>query len=344
MIVRRVGLSQMDNGAADMMTSVKKWFVFSLISSTVISTAAFAQSGKEDLDSFKTALDAFKAAQYDTAIPAFENIAKRKTDLEEYARYYLAQAYLKTNKNEDAEKEIEKLQTLSPNVKMSIEASNLQGQVALAKKSYKQASALFTKLEKRTRNTESYPEIIYNLALAQKGLNKHALTCKWLQKLYEKYPAYSKVQDWSVDLAANEFDGIVAKEMRPPSDFDAQHVSVVISSADKRIDVLLNGEIAVQGPATIEGGAPLGSTVFILSKVDGDAKTLAWHAVAYGDQGAKLVSDPDALIRRIHADDNVLAFMRSHMTPGLVMVTTDLPMTPDTRTGKDFVVMNSGEA
>lgn len=207
MIVRRVGLSHMDNGAADMMTSLKKWFVFSLISSTVISTAAFAQSGKEDLDSFKKALDAFKAAQYDTAIPAFENIAKRKTDLEEYARYYLAQAYLKTNKNEDAEKELEKLQTLSPNVKMSIEASNLQGQVALAKKSYKQASALFTKLEKRTRNTESYPEIIYNLALAQKGLNKHALTCKWLQKLYEKYPAYSKVQDWSVDLAANEFDG-----------------------------------------------------------------------------------------------------------------------------------------
>jgi len=144
--------------------------------------------------------------------------------------------------------------------------------------------------------------------------------------------------------AANEFDGIVAKEMSPPSDYDTQHVSVVISSADKRVDVLVNGEIAVQGAATIEGGAPLGSTVFILSKVDGNAKTLAWHAVAYGGEGARLVSDPDALIRRIHADDNVLAFMRSHMTPGLVMVTTDLPMTPDTRTGKDFVVMNSGEA
>jgi hypothetical protein len=32
------------------------------------------------------------------------------------------------------------------------------------------------------------------------------------------------------------------------------------------------------------------------------------------------------------------------MAPGMVMLTTDLPMTPDTRTGKDFVVMNSGEA
>ncbi|MBN9009316.1 MAG: L,D-transpeptidase, partial [Rhizobiales bacterium] len=63
-----------------------------------------------------------------------------------------------------------------------------------------------------------------------------------------------------------------------------------------------------------------------------------------GEEGAKLVADPDAMIRRIHADDSVLAFMRNHMAPGMVMVTTDLPMTPDTRTGKDFVVMNSGES
>jgi hypothetical protein len=144
--------------------------------------------------------------------------------------------------------------------------------------------------------------------------------------------------------AESEFEGIVSKETDPPADDATQHTSVIISSADKRVDVLINGEIAAQGAATIDGGAPLGSTVFILSKVDGQAKGLAWHAVAYGEEGARPVSDPDALIRRIHADDKVLDVMRAHMVPGLVMVTTDLPMTPDTRTGKDFVVMNSGEA
>jgi hypothetical protein len=144
--------------------------------------------------------------------------------------------------------------------------------------------------------------------------------------------------------AANELDGIVAREANPPAGSATQHTSVVVSSSDRRIDVLVNGEIVAQGPATIDGGAPLGSTVFILSKIDGEAKSLAWHAVAYGEAGAKPVSDPDALIRRIHADDKVLAVMRTRMAPGMVMVTTDLPMTPDTRTGKDFVVMNSGEA
>ena len=68
------------------------------------------------------------------------------------------------------------------------------------------------------------------------------------------------------------------------------------------------------------------------------------HCTSTRVEGAKPVGDPDALIRRIHADDKVLAVMRTRMAPGMVMVTTDLPMTPDTRTGKDFVVMNSGEA
>jgi hypothetical protein len=144
--------------------------------------------------------------------------------------------------------------------------------------------------------------------------------------------------------AESELNGAVSKEWTPPAGNDTQHTSVVVSSADKRIDVLVNGEIAAQGPATIDGSAALGSTVFILAKIDGEAKGLVWHAVTYGEEGAKPVSDPDALIRRIHADDKVLDVMRQRMTPGMVMVTTDLPMTPDTRTGKDFVVMNSGEA
>ncbi|QDK38501.1 transglycosylase SLT domain-containing protein [Bdellovibrio sp. NC01] len=188
-----------------MKTSLK-WLLFSLAAGPVASTA-FAQSGKDELESFKKAMESFKASKYEAAIPAFEEIAKQKTDLEEYAYFYLAQSYMKTGKMDDAEKELNKLQALSPNVKMSIEASSLQGQIALEKKSYKQAAALFTKLEKRTRNTESYPEIIYNLALAEDGMKKHSQTCKWLEKLYEKYPGYSKVQDWSVDLAANEFNG-----------------------------------------------------------------------------------------------------------------------------------------
>ncbi|WP_374033611.1 transglycosylase SLT domain-containing protein [Bdellovibrio bacteriovorus] len=192
-----------------------KCIVFSLL----LGPVAGAQVTKNDLEPFKKALDQFRAAKYDQAIPALQDILKEKTSLEEYVRFYLAQSYMKTSKWDDAEGELKKVLDLSPNVKMSIEASNLMGQIALEKKNYKLASTQFVKLEKRTRNTEDYPDVIYNLAVAEKGLNRHGQMCKWLVKLYERYPAYPKVADWSVDLAINEFEGKPTDCKVTPEDF-----------------------------------------------------------------------------------------------------------------------------
>lgn len=178
-----------------------------IVISLFIGSAAGAQSSKNDIESFKKALEQYKAAKYAEVIPQLEDILKEKTTLEEYVRFYLAQSYMKTNKFDEAEKELKKVLSLSPNVKMTIESSNLLGQVSLEKKNFKQASLHFAKLEKRTRNTEDYPDVIYNLAVAEKGLNRHGPMCKWLTKLYERYPAYPKIKDWSVDLAVNEFEG-----------------------------------------------------------------------------------------------------------------------------------------
>ncbi|WP_374030765.1 transglycosylase SLT domain-containing protein [Bdellovibrio bacteriovorus] len=61
--------------------------------------------------------------------------------------------------------------------------------------------------------------MIYNLAVAEKGLNRHGQMCKWLVKLYERYPAYPKVADWSVDLAINEFEGKPTDCKVTPEDF-----------------------------------------------------------------------------------------------------------------------------
>lgn len=192
-----------------------KWIAFSLLAGPV----AGAQTAKTDLEPLKKALEQFRAAKYEQAIPAFQEILKSDTSLEEYARFYLAQSFMKTSKWDDAETELKKVLSLSPNVKMSIEASNMMGQIALEKKNYKQASTHFLKLEKRTRSTEDYPDVIYNLAVAEKGLSRHGQMCKWLVKLYERHPAYSKVADWSVDLATNEFEGKPTDCKATPEDF-----------------------------------------------------------------------------------------------------------------------------
>ncbi len=186
-------------------------FCLSLMSLPLAPMMASAQTDKNSdakrIESLKKTIADFNAGKFAEVIPQFEAALGEKTNLEEYLRFYLGQAYLKTGKSDQAEKEFNKVLALSPNAKMSIESSNFLGQVALEKKNYKQAAVAFQKLEKRTRNTEAYADVIYNLALAEKGLGRHSGMCKWLEKIYEKYPTYSKVQHWGVDLAANEFDG-----------------------------------------------------------------------------------------------------------------------------------------
>lgn len=171
----------------------------------MIGPSAVAQPTNIHLERFKTALIAYRADKFDDAITGLNEVLKEKTNLEEYARYYLAQTYMKTKKLEEADGELKKLLALSPNVKMSIEASNMQGKVALEKNNFKLASTHFAKLERRTRNTEDYPDIIYNLAAAEKGLGRSGQMCKWLLKLYERYPAYDAIKDWGADLAENKF-------------------------------------------------------------------------------------------------------------------------------------------
>lgn len=69
-------------------------------------------------------------------------------------------------------------------------------------------------------------------------------------------------------------------------------------------------------------------------------KGLVWHGIGHHHEDNALVPDAEtAVIRRVSADKAVIDVTTARMHPGMVMVTTDLPAHPDTRTGKDFVVM-----
>lgn len=217
-----------------------KVFLKCIVFSLLMGPLAGAQTTKNDLEPFKKALEQFRAAKYEEAIPAFQALLKDKTSLEEYVRFYLGQSYMKTSKWDEAEGELKKVLELSPNVKMSIETSNLMGQIALEKKNFKQASVQFMKLEKRTRNTEDYPDVIYNLAIAEKGLNRHGNMCKWLVKLYERHPAYPKVADWSVDLASNEFQGKPTDCKATPEDFRTRVRYLLWAGQDQKAQAEIN--------------------------------------------------------------------------------------------------------
>ena len=120
--------------------------------------------------------------------------------------------------------------------------------------------------------------------------------------------------------------------------------SIIVSGAEERILVLDNGEVVADGKATIEdGGVPLGNHVFILSLFDAAKKQVRWRSIRYyHDEEREVELTELATIKRIRGSHDVVEAIRTRMYPGTTMVTVDLPLDRDTRTGEDFVVMADG--
>ncbi len=119
--------------------------------------------------------------------------------------------------------------------------------------------------------------------------------------------------------------------------------AILVSSADKKIMVLDNGEIVAEGTATIaDPNDPLGHHVFILSDVNDTDGQLHWHTFSFSHLIGADVDQADlATIQRIRGDHTVIEAIRTRMHPGTVMVMVDEPLHEDTRSAQDFVVMTS---
>ena len=126
----------------------------------------------------------------------------------------------------------------------------------------------------------------------------------------------------------------------------ATSTSVIVSHGDMTITVLENGKTVASGPATItDPSTPLGRHVFMLIGTHDGRQGLTWHAITHHDQTGIPLGQPDeAILQRIKADDTVRQAMADRMHPGMVLVTTELPSHPDTRTGDDFVLMDTDHA
>lgn len=121
--------------------------------------------------------------------------------------------------------------------------------------------------------------------------------------------------------------------------------SVIVSHADMTITVLENGKTVASGPATISNpSTPLGRHVFMLVGAHDGRQGLSWHAITHHDQTGIPLGQPDeAVLQRIKSDEAVRQAIAARMHPGMVLITTELPSHPDTRTGEDFVLINTDQ-
>ncbi len=122
-----------------------------------------------------------------------------------------------------------------------------------------------------------------------------------------------------------------------------QMVSMIASAGDRRIMLLINEEIIIESPLTVKGDGPIGSHVLVLQGAAGNG--LKWAAITHTADDAEGLpgTDPDSLLQRLSADKAFTDVMAQNMHPGMVVVLTDLPLAPDTRTGEDFVILNTDD-
>jgi hypothetical protein len=132
----------------------------------------------------------------------------------------------------------------------------------------------------------------------------------------------------------------VAKKTKPKFAKSDAVTAILVSSADQSIYVLQNGDIVAEGKATIaDPSKPLGSNVFILEK--GDENGFTWTASGFSANRRGAKAPNTSVVERIVPPQNVRDAIDERMKPGMVFITTNLPATPDTRSAKDFVVMDA---
>jgi hypothetical protein len=146
--------------------------------------------------------------------------------------------------------------------------------------------------------------------------------------------------------AESEFRGIEASlaGKKQPSDWaeseKAPIVSVVASAADQKIMLIENGDVIAESNLTVAGKTPLGSHVFILQGSNDGSNGLKWVALSHTAEPNVASQPEESVLQRLQADDRFVTAVRDRMHPGMTTILTNAPLHPDTRSGKDFVIMS----
>ena len=146
--------------------------------------------------------------------------------------------------------------------------------------------------------------------------------------------------------AEHEFEHVVAslEGKKRPSDWaqgqEYPITSVLVSSADRVIELIENDRAVARQSLAMAPGDKLGSHVFVLNGAHEGKRGLHWTAITHHASEPDLKIDSSAILR-VGVDPQFVGEIRSRMHPGMTLIVTDAPLSPDTRSGKDFVIVTT---
>ncbi len=141
--------------------------------------------------------------------------------------------------------------------------------------------------------------------------------------------------------AETEFEDVVATldGRKHPSDWgidDAHPITTAIASSHDRKIVIIENDVEVASGPLVWNGDPLGAHVYVLKGKHEGAKGMHWQALTYGDSHSAEMQD----LSRVRTDKDFAKQMVSYIHPGMIYILTDLPLHPDSRSERDFVIMS----
>lgn len=148
-------------------------------------------------------------------------------------------------------------------------------------------------------------------------------------------------------LAAAKMQGAVAALAHKPRPADTHHdnqvppLAILVSSIDRKMILFENGHVVAEGRAEIKAPSqPLGHHVYVFSRA-ADGHTF-WHGFGHHDSLAAKGSDLLTL-QRIGGDDGIIAAITERLHVGAILMTVDRPLTAESRSGRDFLVVADQE-
>lgn len=173
-------------------------------------TKALSEKNSADVEEALRYLQAMSAAgngSPEKALNFADELLKRKPILEEETRALRAQSLERMGRWADSLAENKRLLEMAPNFQLKFDANLRIGRARLASGKISEARNIFAALEKKARATPGHPEVIIELARAERQMHRSGMACKWFAKLYRQYPTQNLIKEWGPDLASNEMDG-----------------------------------------------------------------------------------------------------------------------------------------
>jgi soluble lytic murein transglycosylase len=214
-LVISLGFSDISGAQAETFQQYRQAFELGDFSKALSIADVGLGAAKDDADRrlfyLGKALSAMQLQDYAKAEEALQKLVDERTNLAEYAHYFYAKILLKEGKPLEARKQLQKILELSPNIKLKIESQFELARIANNEKNYKQARSILQPLERKQKHEENHPEILYQLARAEKGLRNSNGFCRWIRKLYAQNPEYPLLDSWGPYLSENKFEGDATK-------------------------------------------------------------------------------------------------------------------------------------